>query len=112
MKKAPESRLQDLLGELKLSGIKDCYGEEADLTRKQSLSYERYLLELLGRESERRRENRVDRFLRESELPLEKTLTAFKRKRLPRKVDQQIAVLLDEDFGSFGCLVFCFVSCS
>jgi DNA replication protein DnaC len=98
MKKPPESRLQDLLGGLKLSGIKDCYSEEGDLARKQSLSYERYLLELLERESERRRENRVDRFLRESKLPLEKTLTAFKRKRLPRKVDQQVAVLLEGKF--------------
>lgn len=98
MKKGPESRLQELLTELKLSGIKNCYGEEADLARKQSLSYERYLLELLERESERRRENRVDRFLRESKLPLEKTLQAFDRKRLPRKVDQQVAVLLEGKF--------------
>jgi len=98
MKKAPESHLQDLLGELKLSGIKDSSSGEADLARKQGLSYERYLLELLERESERRRENRVERFLRESKLPLEKTLTAFNRKRLPRKVDQQIAVLLEGKF--------------
>ena len=38
MKKAPESRLQDLLKELKLPGIKDCYSEEGDLARKQNLS--------------------------------------------------------------------------
>ena len=44
MKKAPESHLQDLLGELKLSGIKDSSSGEADLARKQGLSYERYLL--------------------------------------------------------------------
>ena len=97
-KTAPESRLQDLLRELQLSGIRECYAEEADLARKQSLSYERYLLETLERESETRRENRVARFLRQSKLPLEKTLEAFDRKRLPRKVDQQVAVLLEGNF--------------
>ncbi len=98
MKQAPESRLQDLLKDLQLAGIRECYAEEADLARKQSLSYEKYLLETLERESETRRANRVARFLRESKLPLEKTLEAFDRKRLPRKVDQQVAVLLEGSF--------------
>lgn len=98
MSKAPESRLQDLLGGIKLPGIKDCYREEAELARKHSLTYERYLLELLERESERRQENKVARFLRESKLPQEKTLEAFDRKRLPRKVDQQVAMLLEGKF--------------
>ncbi len=98
MKQTPESRLQDLLKDLQLAGIRECYAEEADLARKQSLSYERYLLETLERESETRRANRVARFLRESKLPLEKTLEAFDRKRLPRKVDQQVAVLLEGSF--------------
>jgi DNA replication protein DnaC len=98
MKKTPESRLVDVLRELQLSGVKQCYAEEADLARKQALSYERYLLETLEREVETRRANRVARFLRESKLPLEKTLEAFDRKRLPRKVDQQVAVLIEGAF--------------
>ena len=98
MKTTPESRLQELLRELKLSGVRQCYAEEAELARKQSLSYERYLLETLERERETRRANRVARFLRESKLPLEKTLEAFDRKRLPRKVDQQVAVLIEGGF--------------
>ena len=98
MKTTPESRLQELLRELKLSGVRQCYAEEAELARKESLSYERYLLETLERERETRRANRVARFLRESKLPLEKTLEAFDRKRLPRKVDQQVAVLIEGGF--------------
>ena len=31
MKQAPESRLQDLLKDLQLAGIRECYAEEADL---------------------------------------------------------------------------------
>lgn len=98
VKQAPEARLQDLLRDLQLSGIRECYAQEADLATKQSLSYERYLLEILERESETRRANRVARFLRESRLPLEKTLETFDRKRLPRKIDQQVAVLLEGSF--------------
>jgi DNA replication protein DnaC len=57
---------------------------------------------LLEREHETRRANRIERFLRESKLPLEKTLEHFDRKRLPRKLDQQIAVLLDGSFLDRG----------
>lgn len=98
MKKTPELRLEELLKELQLPGVRQSYADEADLARKQSLSYEQYLLEILERERETRRANRVARLLRESRLPLEKTLEAFDRKRLPRKIDQQVAVLLDGGF--------------
>ena len=57
---------------------------------------------MLEREHETRRANRIERFLRESKLPLEKTLEHFDRKRLPRKLDQQIAVLLDGSFLDRG----------
>ncbi len=98
MKKTPELRLEELLKELQLPGVRQSYADEADLARKQSLSYEQYLLEILERERETRRATRVARLLRESRLPLEKTLEAFDRKRLPRKIDQQVAVLLDGGF--------------
>ena len=47
---------------------------------------------------EARRQNRVDRYLRESKLPLEKSWEAFDRKRLPRKVDVQLDTLLEGSF--------------
>ena len=49
-------------------------------------------------EVEARRQNRVDRYLRESKLPLEKSWEAFDRKRLPRKVDVQLDTLLEGSF--------------
>ena len=97
-KETPESRLQALLRELQLSGIRQGYAEEADQARKEGLTYELYLLELLEREQEARRANRVARLLRESRLPLEKSLQVFDRARLPRKVEQQVAVLLEGGF--------------
>lgn len=98
MAQSPESRLMALLKELHLPGVRECHSEEADHARKESLSYEQYLLQVLECEQETRRQNRIARFLRQSKLPMEKTLENFDRKRLPRKVDQHVAVLLDGSF--------------
>ena len=52
----------------------------------------------MEKEHEVRRHNRITRLLRESKLPLEKTLESFDRKRLPARVDSQVSVLLDGSF--------------
>jgi len=98
MKRKIGLELTDCLKELHLPTVRECYKEQSDSARRESLSYERYLLELMEREREVRRQNRIIRLLRESKLPLEKTLSTFDRKRLPRKIDAQINVLL---VGSF-----------
>ena len=41
---------------------------------------------------------RIERYLRESKLPLEKTLEAFDRSRLPERVNHQVSVLLEGGF--------------
>jgi DNA replication protein DnaC len=97
-KETPESRLQAVLKELNLSTVRTCYGEEAEQSRKESESYEAFLLHVLEREHETRRVRRIEKSLRESKLPPEKTLVNFDRKRLPRKLDQQVAALLDGTF--------------
>ncbi len=91
-------QLASCLKELYLSTVKACYVEQAELARSETLSYERYLLEVMERERETRRNNRIARLLRESKLPLEKTLQSFECRRLPRKVDAQLRVLLEGDF--------------
>ncbi len=91
----------DLLGclkELCLPTIRNAYAQQADLARQESLSYERYLLELVQQEREVRRNKRIARYLRDSRLPLEKSLQTFNRKRLPRKIDMQLSRLLEGDF--------------
>ena len=45
-----------------------------------------------------RRQHRIERAVRASGLPLEKTLKSFDRKRLPRKVNTHINVLLEGTF--------------
>ena len=64
---------------------------------RETLSYERYLLEVITRECEQRRKTRVERLLRESELPLEKSLPNFDVTRLPAKAQRQLRTLLEGD---------------
>jgi len=83
---------------LRMPTITSCYKEEAATARQENLTHERYLLEVIRRESEQRRITRVQRFLRQSRLPQEKTMETFERSRLPLKVNQQVGVLIDGCF--------------
>ncbi len=87
-----------LLKELKMPTVRECYEDEANRARTETLSYERYLLELARREAETRRVNRIERMLRQSRLPLDKTLATFDLDRLPLRVQQQIAILREGAF--------------
>ena len=62
------------------------------------MSYEQYLLTLVEQEIETRTHNRIRRLLRESCLPLDKTMAVFDRKRLPEKVNRLVSVLLQGTF--------------
>jgi len=91
-------RLTEHLKDLHLPTIRECFSQEADRARRESLSHEAYLLELVERESEDRRQRRIERFLRESKLPLEKNMETFEMERLPAKARSQVSVLLEGSF--------------
>jgi DNA replication protein DnaC len=93
-----KSTLTQGLKELRLPTMRACYEEEAERARQESLIHEHYLAELVEREREERRQKRIARFLRESKLPLEKSLEAFDLKRLPSKVAIQVNALLEGSF--------------
>jgi hypothetical protein len=59
------------LKELHLPTVRHCYEETA---RRAEQTYERYLLEVISRECEQRRKTRVQRLLKASALPVEKSL--------------------------------------
>ncbi len=92
------AQLTERLRELHMPAFRECFAEEADRARKDSLSYERYLLELADREAETRRQNRIERLLRASKLPPGKTFETFDMGRLPAKVASQVKVLSDGAF--------------
>ncbi|RLD02808.1 MAG: AAA family ATPase [Chloroflexota bacterium] len=86
------------LKELRLPTIRRCYAEEAEHARQDSLSYEDYLHGLVEQETEERRQNRISRYLRQSKLPLEKTMDTFVRDRLSPVENQKVNALLDGGF--------------
>ena len=92
------SRLIQYLKELHLPSIRESFEEIAHQAEQESLSYDQYLLELMARECEDRRHRRIERFLRESYLPLEKRIDTFDLKRLPVKVKNQVSLLLEGFF--------------
>lgn len=93
-----KAELTQSLRYLHLPTMRQCYEEVAQQAERESLSYERYLHELVQRECEERQENRITKMLRESQLPLEKSLDAFDTKRLPPKAARQMRSLLDGSF--------------
>jgi len=92
------AQLDDCLRELRLPTVRSCYPKWVEQATQESLGYERFLFELLDREREGRRQRRVERLLNDSRLPLEKSLEAFDLQRLPTKLRQQVAALLEGSF--------------
>ena len=94
----PNAELLACLKELHLPTVRACYQALADSARREGLSYEAYLLEVLQRECQGRRQHRMQRLLRESRLPVDKSLGAFDLKRLPGKVSAVVRTLADGSF--------------
>jgi DNA replication protein DnaC len=86
------------LRELCLSAMRGCYEDLARTAVQEAWSHERFLLELVQQECEVRQHNRIERLLKDSRLPLDKSLPAFELPRLPVKLRQQVAALLDGAF--------------
>jgi len=90
--------LVESLRELHLPTFREQYEAMADRAVRESLSYEQYLDELATAECEARTMSRIERWLRESDLPVEKNLAAFDMKRLPAALGRQVRTLLDGAF--------------
>lgn len=93
-----QKALTKCLKSLHLPSVRESFLEEAEHARRESLSYEEYLLNLMEHELEDRAHRKVIRYLRESKLPLEKTLEVFDRGRLSAVENQKVEALLDGKF--------------
>jgi DNA replication protein DnaC len=91
-------QILDYLKQLHMPTIRGCFEQIAEQARKESISYEQFLVELLKLECEARRQNRIARNLRASKLPTSKTLDNFDKKRLSAKVAAHLNVLTDGSF--------------
>jgi DNA replication protein DnaC len=92
------AELQAYLQELHLPAIRRSFEEKARRALQETLSYEQFLLELVELECQERRAHRIERLLRSSRLPLDKTLDNFDMKRLPAKAARQVKTLADGTF--------------
>jgi DNA replication protein DnaC len=86
------------LKQLHMPTVRRCYKDIADQARKDSWSYEQYLLELLTQECHERLQNRIARNLQDSRMTPSKTFANFDRKRLPAKVSSHLSALVDGSF--------------
>jgi DNA replication protein DnaC len=93
-----KQRLVECLRELHLPTFRESFEDLARRAVQESLSYEQYLGELAEQECQMRRMNRIERWLRGSDLPVEKSLARFDMKRLPAKVARQARMLLEGAF--------------
>lgn len=83
---------------LRLPAFRDNYESVARRAEQETLSYEQYLHELAIRECQARHTNRIEAMLRQSRLPVDKTMESFNLKRLPAKVARQVRGLVDGSF--------------
>ena len=102
MRRKPKNifpELEQRLKELHLPTMRARFGELAQKARQEDITHEAYLFELLSEECDVRRQNRVERYLRASHIPREKTIEALDLKRLGRKVTMQVRSLLEGAFA-------------
>jgi DNA replication protein DnaC len=98
MSKDVTAVLTRCLQELRLAAVRTQHEAVTRQATAESWSYTDFLLELLQRECQQRQSNRIERLLKASRLPLEKSWSALDLKRLPAKVVQQLRGLLSGDF--------------
>jgi DNA replication protein DnaC len=91
-------KLNQHLKKLLLPVIKGEFLDQAIKARKEGWAYEEYLLELVQKELEARENKRINRWLKESNLPIAKSLANFDLTRLPKGIQQQFQVLLSGSF--------------
>jgi DNA replication protein DnaC len=99
---APLASLAMLLRALKLPTVARHAEEIAQLAEREAWTFERYLHHLVELEVHERRQRRIDRYRKGSELPHDKTLATLQRSRLPAKVAKMLSTLCEGAFVERG----------
>jgi len=95
---ADNAYVETLLTQFRLPTIRQNLSEVAELARRESWDYLRFLQELCEREHQVRYERRIARLLRQSALPEGKTLASLDQSKLAAPVRKQMDALLDGHF--------------
>lgn len=87
-----------LLRALKLPTVARLATEVAQKAEREGWSFGQYLHHLAELEVEERRRGRIERLVKQSQLPGEKTLATLQRARIPQKVQKQLPSLCEGGF--------------
>jgi DNA replication protein DnaC len=99
---APPESLAMLLRGLKLPTVARHAEEVAQLAERDGWTFPRYLHHLVELEVHERRRRRIERHLKQSDLPADKTLATLTRARLPTKVLKALPALCEGGFVERG----------
>jgi len=99
---APSASLAILCRALKVPTVARHAEEVARLAERESWTFERYLHHLVELEVHERRRRRTERYLKESDLPADKTLATITRSRVPTKVLKTLPTLCEGGFVERG----------
>ncbi|MDI1273575.1 IS21-like element helper ATPase IstB [Polaromonas sp.] len=102
------SSLPILLRSLRLPTIAREYDQALHRAEAENWGYKRFLSYLFEAEGNDRLQRKIQRQLKDSNLPAGKTLEALDLKLLPEKVRRQIPALLEADFVRRGDNLLCF----
>ncbi len=95
---ASEAGFEVLLRQLKLPSFTATYDQLAQKAEDEGWGCKQYLRHLVELEVEDRRKRRIERLLRASCLPSEKTLGSLETAKLPAKLRRQLPSLCDGEF--------------
>ena len=99
---APSASLAILCRALKVPTVARHAEEVARLAERESWTFERFLHHLVELEVHERRRRRIERHLKESDLPPDKTLATVTRARVPTKVLKTLPTLCEGGFVERG----------
>lgn len=100
--------LPGLLRSMRLPTVAREYEGAIQRAEAENWGYQRFLRYLFEAEGNDRLQRKIDRYLKESNLPKTKTLESLDEKRLPEKIRRQIPTLLEPDFVRRGDNLLCF----
>jgi DNA replication protein DnaC len=72
-----QQELNETLRDLRLTGMRDCYSDNALIANREGKTYEEYLLSLARHELEERQQRRIKKLKRDAKLPLVKDLDTY-----------------------------------
>jgi DNA replication protein DnaC len=99
---APTASLAILCRALKLPTVARHAEEVARLAEREGWTFERYLHHLVELETHERSRRRIERYLKESELPADKTMATINPARVPTKVLKTLPSLCEGGFVERG----------